>query len=1087
MGVPALFRWLSQKYPKVTSQVIEEQPREINGHSIPVDASKVNPNGVEFDNLYLDMNGIIHPCCHPEGKPAPATEEEMFVEIFKYIDRIMAMIRPRKVLYMAIDGVAPRAKMNQQRSRRFRAAQEAQIQQEEEERIRKEWEAAGDKMPETEKKQHFDSNCITPGTPFMTNLAVALRYYVADRLNTDPGWRNLKVILSDASVPGEGEHKIMDYIRRQRGQTGYDPNTHHVLYGLDADLIMLALATHEPNFQILREDVFFNDAKDRGCFICGQTGHQANECTGKKKEKIGEFDEKGKVAEQKPFVFLHVSVLREYLEIELKSPDLPFAWDLERAIDDWVFLCFFVGNDFLPHLPSLEIREGAIDRLIELWRKNLPKWGSYLTDSGDIDLQRVELMMDDLGKVEDDIFRERRHIEERRREGRIRRNREREEAEKRRCERMDAPPAIVTEAPPDYLLETLQSGRKPEPPVIPSRDANKAAAEALKIALTGAGQDGTGNPAVETQAGVKRKADAIENETTDTVFPVSTEVQDISDSEEDVTESKLDENGAVDGEGSDETPEVEEEVEETMTVADVPIPHEAPVHKPAGEEEEPHDDVRLWESGWKQRYYKNKFDIDETDVAFRRRVVTSYVEGLCWVLKYYYQGCQSWKWYFPYHYAPFASDFDFVGELNIVFELGTPFRPVEQLMGVLPAYSRQHIPPAFQSLMTDSESPIIDFYPEKFPIDLNGKKFSWQGVALLPFIEENRLLQALETRYHLLTEEEVQRNSKGDEILVVGGSHGLFEPFCSLYGRQAEQTPIPIDARLSQKFFGSVLPDPNACLPGSTFESPLSAHGLDDISNNHSISVLYYMPEIAPGHIFKAESLPGAQFPSPVLDANDVYAVRMGYNGRRGRGRGRGGAAGRFIRHGMGPGNTFGRQGYDNGAQSYDGRRNDYQHDSKRSRYDSRSQHSGTGLPYMGGGGHEPYSSGSGAYQQGGNQQYGSYQAQASYGGGYIPNASSGYQQNRGYQGGSTVAPPGVTSWNQTAASNQSGYNRSYGPPGAAGSQSGGRPQAGNLGWSRNVSANRGSTRGSGYGGKFRGGNNRRNGNGNQGGEFKPY
>lgn len=234
MGVPALFRWLSKKYPKIITPVVEEKPDEIdNGDgtktTVPIDMSKPNPNGEEFDNLYLDMNGIVHPCSHPEDRPPPANEEEMMIAIFEFTERVVNMARPRKLLYIAVDGVAPRAKMNQQRSRRFRSAQEAAEKDKQAEEfhalLKKNSQSNGDESQAEEPKKTWDSNSITPGTPFMDLLAECLRYWTAYKLSTDPAWKELKVIISDATVPGEGEHKIMNFIRSQRSSGSHNPNT----------------------------------------------------------------------------------------------------------------------------------------------------------------------------------------------------------------------------------------------------------------------------------------------------------------------------------------------------------------------------------------------------------------------------------------------------------------------------------------------------------------------------------------------------------------------------------------------------------------------------------------------------------------------------------------------------------------------------------------------------------------------------------------------------------------------------------------------------------------------------------------------
>ncbi|KAI8139409.1 XRN 5'-3' exonuclease N-terminus-domain-containing protein [Fennellomyces sp. T-0311] len=975
MGVPSYFRWLSDKFPKVVSKVIEELPKDINGNLMPVDTTQPNPNGEEFDNLYLDMNGIIHPCCHPENKPAPETEDDMMIEIFAYLDRIVDIVRPRQVLYMAIDGVAPRAKMNQQRSRRFRAAQLAEAEREAAEKVENQLKAIGQEHQLPEKKAHFDSNCITPGTPFMSHLATCLRYHIAAKQNNDPLWKNLKVILSDATVPGEGEHKIMEYIRVQRSRPQHNPNTSHVIYGLDADLIMLALGTHEPHFKVLREDVFFQDKNT--CRICNKPGHYASQCTANADASGVEPPPKEDSA-PKPYVFLHVNIFREYLENALKF-DIPgIQWDLERAIDDYVFLCFFVGNDFLPHLPSLEIREGAINTLSVLWKKCLPTMGGYMTKNGDVDLKRVQVLVTELGEMEDEIFAERKAKEERRTRNAKRRKLEREmQLEEQRNVPQGIDFGAMTAMPISQYNQGVSNSA-----VVSNRSAlrtqNQSAAAALKAELMGSsGQPDTDMTResldmaeVPEERGMKRKASEIEEE-------------EANDNDDDGPATAEDTDLEAKGKA------ILEKVAADKKAADQ-----------AARDREPDDAVRLWESGWKERYYRTKFGIELSDGEAIRDIVKSYCEGLVWVFKYYYRGCVSWSWYYPYYYAPMASDFKNIDSFEVSFEKSAPLRPFEQLMGVLPAASRSHIPTVFHSLMTDEEtSPIIDFYPTDFEVDMDGKKFAWQGVVKLPFIDTARLLEAMDQFNEQLTDEEKIRNSEGPTILYVDDSHKLYNSVSTVYTkRMADDERLTLDPKLSDGMTGTVDKDPE-CIPRSTLRSPLPNHNLPDIANDKSISVTYCLPQLPADYAFPSSLLRGVKADRNTLTYEDLqYATfEKTYNNRRG---------------------NYNNRGWTSQLDQTE----DYREYSNQRR-NNRNQRGGYGGNHYNGGGRGGYGSGynNGGYNNSGYDNYAGYNN-----GGYGGNNNYGNPYG-GYQGGHRGGHQGGYQGQQQY------YNQGYGGGGGGG------------------------------------------------------
>lgn len=873
MGVPSFFKWISRKYPKIISPVIEETPDIVDGVKLPIDYCSANPNG-ELDNLYLDMNGIVHPCSHPENKAAPETEDEMLLAIFEYTNRVLNMARPRKVLMIAVDGVAPRAKMNQQRSRRFRNARDAKIAEEEKARVLAEREAYGEVIDESIKiKRIWDSNAITPGTPFMDKLAAALRYWSAFKLATDPGWKNLQVIISDATVPGEGEHKIMNFIRSQRSDNEYNSNTLHCIYGLDADLIFLGLATHEPHFRILREDVFAQDNRRKirpNDFI---------NISEERKQVLSENDA------EKPFIWLHINVLREYLSTELFVQRLPFPFDLERAIDDWVFMCFFCGNDFLPHLPCLDVRENSIDILVDIWKNLLPSMKTYLTCNGTLNLPGVKKMLEHLGKREPDLFKRKHEQELRKKEAQDRRKmlRRNQNVTQGKVDRNFITPMKYmpiynvdgTAADGSLKLSNkdLAAMRK-EWNLANEGDINSMNALKYK-AQENAKREGsefspdelrtavdvskTGNvfAAESLRERIRSKKRKLAENDSRTAEPITTQLKPTITGETE-NESQIDEISNIDN-----CEFVRPEVRSGSGFIDTDT------------------NVCLFEPGYHTRYYQAKFYVEEKDIdTLRKDLARHYIEGVSWVLLYYYQGCSSWTWYYPYHYSPFASDFTDIANLKIEFELGEPFLPFEQLMSVLPAASGHNLPPVLRELMHNPDSEIIDFYPQEFAIDMNGEQMSWKGLSLLPFIDQNRLQFAVRRLYDRLTQEERARNVQRENVMIISNRNVNYERFLNhlYYPNNSTDTskPFVVFKHARSGLSGTVYPDVEGFCPNTKLVCPLSAGNLPEISTNLFLKLFYKMPEVS-SISSKALLLNGYIPPESQLTPTDREAIIYKY------------------------------------------------------------------------------------------------------------------------------------------------------------------------------------------------------------------
>jgi 5'-3' exonuclease len=313
MGIPLLFSYLSRRYKD--SELLKKYIAECE----------------ECENLYLDYNGLIHKVINELTEKIE--ESDLMREIYTETINIFELVKPKKLMYIAIDGVAPRAKMNQQRMRRFKSA-----------------------MGDTT-ESFFDRNKVTPGTEFMDKLSIYLKSKLKDYVKP----LSIEIIFSDVNEKGEGEHKIMEYIRRNYATMKNDRN---IIQGLDCDLVMLSM-TLDIKMKLLRES-------------------------------------------SKGYIIFDVKQLRKFIMediIERTGKKLKE----QRVLNDFILITCLIGNDFITNLPTLKVKTNGINILLNvysrLYKYRILNSDRYLmNENKEIDLQLFSKYIKYLGDSENYYF-----------------------------------------------------------------------------------------------------------------------------------------------------------------------------------------------------------------------------------------------------------------------------------------------------------------------------------------------------------------------------------------------------------------------------------------------------------------------------------------------------------------------------------------------------------------------------------------------------------------------------------------------------------------------------------------------------------
>jgi 5'-3' exoribonuclease 1 len=337
MGIPSYFSYIVKNHTSLIKRLRKKE--------------------LIVNNLYLDCNSIVYDAVNTiDFTKLDDTDVNVIIRsVIKKIDEFISILEPSNNVFIAFDGVAPVAKLEQQRQRRYKSLYQSQISK---------------SIFQNSKPDPWNTAAITPGTKFMAKLNEQIRFYYKD-----PSAFSVKnIILSPSDKFGEGEHKIFEFIR---AYPDYHKDTTTVIYGLDADLIMLSI-NHLP----ISEKIY----------LFRETPHFIKTISSE--------------LEPNESYLLDIPELAKTITLDMNNQEQLTNIQQKNRIYDYIFMCFFLGNDFMPHFPAVNIRTGGVEKMLNAYKATIGKTNENLTDGKKIYWKNVRILVKFLCDSEEEYFKE---------------------------------------------------------------------------------------------------------------------------------------------------------------------------------------------------------------------------------------------------------------------------------------------------------------------------------------------------------------------------------------------------------------------------------------------------------------------------------------------------------------------------------------------------------------------------------------------------------------------------------------------------------------------------------------------------------